>query len=111
MKSLNSEENESKRQGLMNIFFSFLFFAVVAFISEIVGIGDWVRRNAVWFVLFAVGVVELDNIGTIQQLWRFIKNNSENEHKDLMEKIGKLTTDVDYIKITMKELKDEGVTK
>jgi len=106
MKSLNYEKYETKRQGLINIIFSSLFFLIVAFISEFFGIGDWIRRNAVWFLLFAIVVVELDLIGTIQQLARLIKSDTNNEQKELMEKIGQLAIDVDFIKNTVKELKE-----
>jgi hypothetical protein len=50
--------------------------------------------------------VELDCIGSIDRLWLFIKRNSENEHEDLMEKLGQLVIDVDYIKNTVKELRE-----
>ena len=100
------DENEKITQSWINLIFSSLFILIVAFISYFVGIDDWIRKYSVWFVLFVIILVELDCIGSIDRLWLFIKRNSENEHEDLMEKIGQLVIDVDYIKNTVKELKE-----
>ena|SRR4030042_3449602 len=100
------EENDRITQSWTNLIFSSLFILIVAFISYFIGIDDWIRKNSVWLVLFVIILVELDCIGSIDRLWLFIKRNSKNEHEDLMEKLGQLVIDVDYIKNTVKELKE-----
>ena len=100
------DEGKKKTQSWMNLIFSGLFILIVAFISYFVGIDGWIRQNSVWFMLFLIILVELDCIGSIDRLWLFIKRNSENEHEDLMKKLGQLVIDVDYIKNTVKELKE-----
>ena len=100
------EENDRITQSWTNLIFSSLFILIVAFISYFIGIDVWIRKNSVWLVLFVIILVELDCIGSIDRLWLFIKRNSKNEHEDLMEKLGQLVIDVDYIKNTVKELKE-----
>ena len=100
------EKGEAMTQTWINLIFSLLFILVVAFISDFIGIGDWIRKNSVWIMLFAIVLLELNSIGSINRLWLFIKRNSENEHEDLTKKIGQLVIDMDFIKNTMKELKE-----
>jgi hypothetical protein len=78
----------------------------VAFLSYFIGIDGWIKNNSVWFVLFLIILMGLDCIGSIDRLWLLMKRNNENEHEDLVEKLGQLAMNVDFIKTTVKELKE-----
>ena len=101
---ISEQKLEKRWKEITNIIFSFLFFSIVALICEFLGIGDWIRKNAVWFLLVAIGVVELDLIGTAEQFYRLTKGDTEKQQEDLIKKMGQLQTDMDHIKNTIREL-------
>jgi len=103
---IGQQKFERRWNAITNIIFSFLFFGIAALICEVFGIGDWIRRNTVWFLLFAIGVAELDLTRTAEQFYRLTKGNTGEEEEDLMKQIHQLETNVNYIKNTVKELKE-----
>ncbi len=77
---------------------------ITYYITDFIGIGDWIRGNTVWVITFiilsAVVLLESDISGNSELL----TDNMANL-KEMLEKIETLELDIDYIKNTVKELK------
>lgn len=83
-------------------------FIIVYFAVEFLGVGDWVRKNSIWFITFIVVMVGI----LINNLARYIIDVLEyktDADKDLLlEKLKDLDLDIDYIKNTIRALKANG---
>lgn len=80
-------------------------FIIIYFAVEFLGIGDWVRKNSIWFITFMVVVVGIFINNLTEWATEVIKCNADDDKNLLLEKLKDLELDIDYIKNTMKDLK------
>ena len=81
----------------------FIGVAVIYFLVELLGFGDWIRRNSIWLIIFAVITLGVFINNLSDSVIAVIKRNSSNDKDMLLDKIKDLELDIDYIKNSIKD--------
>jgi hypothetical protein len=73
-------------------------FIILYLAIELLGYGDWVRRNSVWIINFAllIGTIIIANLA--KWVIETMRHTANSNKDDLLEKIKDLELDIDYIK-------------
>lgn len=97
--------NDAIVKTIMGIIGIAVSLIIIYFITDFIGIGDWIRGNTVWVITFIIlsAVVLLE--GDITDNSELLRDNMANLKEEMLEKIETLELDIDYIKNTVKELK------
>ncbi len=79
---------------------------IMYFIVNFLGIGDWVRDNSIWFITLLVVVLGIFINNLAEWIRETIKSHVDDDKEMLLEKLKELELGVDYIKNSIKGLKD-----
>jgi len=83
-------------------------FVVLYFAVEFLGFGDWVRKNSVWLITFALVIVAIFITNLAEWVIETTRHVANSDKDDLLEKLKDLELDIDYIKNSVKVLKANG---
>jgi hypothetical protein len=82
---------------------------IAYFVIDFLGFGDWVRKNSIWFMMFALAVMALFLTNLAKEILEQIKNDSSSNEHPVLKRLEELDLDIDRIKNTVKVLKDNLV--
>jgi NhaP-type Na+/H+ or K+/H+ antiporter len=82
-------------------------FIILYFAVEFLGFGNWVRKNSIWVITFALvmGTIFITNLA--EWVIETMRHAADSDKDDLLEKLKDLKFDIDYIKNGVKVLKTD----